>query len=190
MSNQEDFFHQLATLLENASIPFMVSGSIASSLHGNPRATNDFDLVIDPDPGSLNRLIDSVPAEWYVSRDAAQTAFKQRSMFNVLDSVGGWKADLIIRKDRPFSVREFSRKVPAIVLGVDVAVVSPEDSILSKLEWSVESGSDRQYRDALGVALLNLDSLDRSYLEQWAKELRVEESVARLLRELDTRKSS
>ena len=190
MNNQEDFFRRLANLLESAGIPFMVSGSIASSLHGNPRATNDFDLVIDPDMDSLNRFIDSVPAEWYVNREAVQTAFKQRSMFNVLDSAGGWKADLIIRKDRPFSLREFSRKMPATVLGIEVAVVSPEDSILSKLEWSRESGSERQYHDAFGVASLNPNALDRDYLKQWAKDLNIEESLTRLLRELDLHKPS
>jgi hypothetical protein len=189
VSNQEDFFRQLATLLKSAGIPFMVSGSIASSLHGNPRATNDFDLVIDSDIGSLNRFIDSVPADWYVSREAAQAALKQRSMFNVLDSAGGWKADLIIRKDRPFSLQEFSRKTPATIHGIEVAVVSPEDSILSKLEWSRESGSERQYHDAFGVASLNPNALDRDYLKQWAKDLKIQELLNRLLRELDLHRS-
>ncbi|MGA2442624.1 MAG: hypothetical protein ABSH08_16845 [Tepidisphaeraceae bacterium] len=189
MSDQEPFFRQLATLLERAGIPFMVSGSLASSFHGDPRATNDFDLVIDPDFDSLNRFVTSLPADWYASKDAAQAALKQRSMFNVVDAGAGWKADLIVRKDRPFSLREFSRKVPATIFGIEVAVVSPEDSILSKLEWSRESGSERQYLDALGVALLNSKSLDRAYLQQWAKELNIEELLIRLLRELDLHNS-
>jgi hypothetical protein len=190
VNDQEPFFRQLTTLLERAGIPFMVSGSLASSFHGDPRATNDFDLVIDPNLDALNRFVDSLPVDWYASKDAAQAAFKQRSMFNVVDAGSGWKADLIIRKDRPFSLREFSRGVSGTILGIKVAVVSPEDSILSKLEWSNESGSDRQYRDALGVALLNVNTLDRNYLMQWAKELDIEELLNRLLRELDAHKSS
>jgi hypothetical protein len=190
VNDQEPFFRQLTTLLERAGIPFMVSGSLASSFHGDPRSTNDLDLVIDPDSDSLNRFIGSLPADWYASKDAAQTALRQRSMFNVVDAGAGWKADLIILKDRPFSLREFSRKVPATILGTKVAVVSPEDSILSKLEWSKESGSERQYLDALGVALLNSDSLDRRYLEQWAQDLKIEELLNRLLRELDLDGSS
>jgi hypothetical protein len=189
VNEQEPFFRQLTMLLERAGIPFMVSGSLASSFHGDPRATNDFDLVIDPHLDSLNRFVESLPADWYASKEAAQAALRQRSMFNVVDASSGWKADLIIRKDRPFSLREFSRGVSGTILGIKVAVVTPEDSILSKLEWSKESGSDRQYRDALGVALLNLDSLDRSYLEQSAKELNIEESLTRLLQELDLHKS-
>ena len=166
----------------------MVSGSLARSFHGDPRATNDFDLVIDPNLDSLNRFIDSLPVDWYASKEAAQAAFKQRSMFNVVDAGSGWKADLIIRKDRPFSLREFSRGKLGTILGINVAVVTPEDSILSKLEWSTESGSDRQYRDAVGVALLNAHSLDIPYLLQWAKELRVEEVLSKLLQEVDASK--
>ena len=167
----------------------MVSGSLASSFHGDPRATNDFDLVIDPNLKSLNRFVESLPGDWYASKDAAQAALRQRSMFNVIDVASGWKADLIIRKDRSFSLLEFSRKVPAKILGIEVAVVSAEDSILSKLEWSRESGSDRQYHDALGVALLNLKGLDKDYLKQQSKDLNVEELLTRLLLELDLHKS-
>lgn len=187
MNDQEPFFRQLTTLLDRAGIPFMVSGSLASSFHGDPRATNDFDLVIDPDFDSLNRFLRSLPADWYASKDTARAALRQRSMFNVIDSGAGWKADLIIRKERPFSLREFSRKVPATILGIAVAVVSPEDSILSKLEWSRDSGSERQYRDAIGVAQLNVKTLDQSYLRQWANELNIEELLDRLLHELDPR---
>jgi len=190
VTDQEPFFRHLTTLLERAGIPFIISGSLASSFHGDPRATNDFDLVIDPNLDALNRFVDSLPVDWYASKDAAQTAFKQRSMFNVVNADSGWKADLIIRKDRPFSLQEFSRGVSRTILGIRVAVVTPEDSILSKLEWSRESGSERQYHDAIGVALLNVNTLDRNYLMQWAKELNVEQLLDRLLRELDTHKSS
>jgi hypothetical protein len=190
VNNQKDFFQQLAALLTSAGIPFMVSGSLASSFHGRPRATNDFDIVVDPQPDSLDKFVDSLPSDWYISRDAARLALTQRSMFNVLDPEGGWKADLIIRKNRPFSVREFSRVVPATILGINVAVVTPEDSILSKLEWSRESGSERQFRDALDVASLNWKTLDRRYLAQWAKELNIEDLMIRLLREIDPENSS
>ncbi len=69
--SQEAFFAQIATLLKAAGIPFMISGSLASSFYGEPRATNDFDLVIDPDAANLNRFLNSLPPEWYVSSEAA-----------------------------------------------------------------------------------------------------------------------
>ena len=73
-------------------------------------------------------------------------------MFNVLDSISGYKADLIIRKDRPFSIEEFRRRNKVSVLDSELFIVTPEDAILSKLEWSKAGQSERQFQDALGVA--------------------------------------
>jgi hypothetical protein len=181
--SQEAFFAQIATLLKAAGIPFMISGSLASSFYGEPRATNDFDLVIDPDAANLNRFLNSLPPEWYVSSEAAHSALANRSMFNVIDTQGAWKADLIIRKRRPFSQQEFTRAAPATILGSQVLIVTPEDSILSKLEWSAESESQRQYQDALRVAILKRDALDLDYLRRWAKELGIEQLLTKLLTE-------
>ena len=160
----------------------MVSGSFGSVLHGELRATRYVDVVIDPTENSLSALLDAVSEDWYVSRDAAFSALRERSMFNVVDSTTGWKADLVVRKERPYSVEEFSRRQRAGILGVSVWVVSPEDSILSKLEWARAGGSGRQLEDAAGVVRANTGTLDRGYLRRWARELGVEEELARILK--------
>lgn len=175
-SQQHEFLRALAERLDAAAIPFMVSGSLASSFHGPARATNDMDLVIDRDATTLRVFVRSLPEDWYVSEQAAFDALNRRSMFNVIDTASGWKADLIVRKDRPFSEAELRRRVPAQVLGTTLPVVSPQDSILSKLEWAKEAQSERQYQDALGVAVVRWHDLDR-------KELGVEEVPDRLLRD-------
>jgi len=92
---------------------------------------------------------------------------------------------LIVPKSRPFSQEEFSRKGPATILGVTASIVTPEDSILSKLEWSVESDSQRQYRDAMGVAILNRRTLDVAYLKKRATELCVASVLEKLLTEAE-----
>jgi hypothetical protein len=161
----------------------MVSGSLASSFHGHARATNDMDFVIDPDEPALLAFVRSLPDEWYVSEPAARDALRRRSMFNVIDTASGWKADLILRKDRPFSESEMRRSVSANVQGTPLPLVSAEDSILSKLEWAKDAGSHRQYQDALGVAVVRWDDLDREYLKRWATELGVQEDLDRLLRD-------
>lgn len=166
--------------LEGAGVPYMVSGSLGSVLHGEPRATRDVDVVIDPTEASLVALIDAVAHDWYVSREAAAAALRARGMFNIVDSTTGWKADLVIRKERPYSVEEFSRRRQADVLGVSVWVVSPEDSILSKLEWARTGGSGRQIEDAAGVVRANAATLDRAYLWRWARELGVERELERI----------
>jgi hypothetical protein len=104
-------------------------------------------------------------------------------MFNVLDPQGGMKADLIILKDRPYEAQAFGRRRRQRVQDVDLFLISPEDSILSKLEWSKRSGSDRQFRDAVGVAAVQGDGLDVAYLHRWAAELGVDDLLRRVLEE-------
>ena len=128
----------------------MVAGSFASSAHGMPRATQDVDLVIDPpSPAALDTLIRSMaPEQYYVDLEAARDALRRRSMFNVVDLASGWKVDLILRKDRPFSRDEFARRMKLTLLDVSVFVATPEDTIVAKLEWSkLAGGSERQRRD-------------------------------------------
>ena len=82
-------------------------------------------------------------------------------MFNIIDLASGWKADLIIRKDRPFSREELARRQPVNISGVETYIATPEDAILSKIEWHSMSGSERQRRDVLEMLVVNFDSLDR-----------------------------
>jgi len=174
------FLRWLVETLERAGIAYMVTGSLASTFHGEYRATADVDVVVDPTEQQLEDFLSSVGEEFYVSPDAAREARRRRWMFNVIHPAGGWKADLILRKDRPFSREEFSRRVQAVVQGVPLFVASPEDVILSKLEWSRQAESERQFRDALGVALVQQDRLDWQYLGRWGRALGVEDLVERL----------
>src|SRR6476619_4254427 len=96
---QADFLNALGQRLEAAGILFMVVGSHASSLHGIYRATNDVDIVIDPTPEQLTQFVTSLGDDIYVSPVAARDALRRRSMFNVIDSANGLKADLIVKKD-------------------------------------------------------------------------------------------
>ncbi len=160
----------------------MVSRSVASTRHGEARATQDIDIVIDPTADQIDPLLvllgERGPEDAELFVDDAHAALRHRAQFNVLDPTTGWKVDLIIRKDRPFSVVEMARRQPATIEGVPLAVVSPEDSILSKLEWSRSGESERQLRDAASVVEVQGDVLDWEYLERWAGELGVADLLA------------
>ena len=187
MTDPNAFLERIIKALEHANIPYMISGSIGSSFHGQPRATNDTDIVIDPIAQQITAFIESLGRDYYVSKEAAQQAIENRSMFNVIDIQFGHKADLIICKDRPYSRQEFLRRSKTNFLGIDVYVLSPEDSILSKLEWSKGRQSETQYKDALGVLMTQKDTLDYDYLKQWAKELGMDDAVNNLLKEIDSK---
>jgi hypothetical protein len=191
--NQEEFLAQIVQALEASAIPYMVAGSHGSSYHGQPRATIDVDLVIDPSSEQLASFVALLGDRFYLNSDAARAALQNRSMFNVIASSEGWKADLIIRKDRPFSIEEFRRRQPAMMSGLSVPIASPEDVILTKLEWNKLTPSEQQVRDALSVAVVQGSKLDRAYLRHWGAALGVTGQLEEILRkadELDGRRDS
>lgn len=167
------FLSRLTVKLAAAGVPNMVVGSFASSFHGVPRSSQDLDLVIDPQPDSLRRfLADLPPADYYADGDAALDALHRRGQFNVIDMVTAWKADLIVRKARPFSVEEMRRRIEGDLLGAHVFVASAEDTLISKLEWAKQGGgSQLQLRDVSGILQLRGDDLDIVYIERWVAEL-------------------
>jgi hypothetical protein len=166
---------EVVRTLERLGIPHMVTGSVASSFHGRPRSTHDADIVIDPDQAQLDTLVRRLgEAGFYVDGARARDALDRRLQFNAIETRTAFKIDLIFRKDRPFSREELARR-QAVELspGVTMALASPEDTILSKLEWAKKAGrSEKQIADAAGVVAVNR-SVDRAYVERWARELGV-----------------
>jgi len=171
--------------LDAAGIPYMIVGSFAGMVHGEPRTTYDLDIVIDPSAAALDVLLEGFdPDRVYVDPDVARDALRRRTMFNLVDMSSGWKIDFVIRKDRPFSIEELSRRTPARVIEVDVAVATAEDTIIAKLEWAKLSASERQLSDVAGILGVRGDDLDLAYIERWVGQLdlSVEWDRARRLR--------
>lgn len=161
--------------LEQAGIPYMVTGSLASSYHGEPRATRDVDIVVDPGPEALGRLVDDLhDAGFYVDRDVAFDALAARSQFNAIGPDAS-KVDFIIRRDRPFSIEEFGRRQRADLLGTPGFVTTAEDLVIAKLEWAAASGSDRQLADVAGILAI-AERLDTAYIDRWAGVLGLEDA--------------
>lgn len=172
---QEAFLRRIIACLDQAGVAYMIAGSVASGLYGEPRSTQDVDIVIDASAERVERFVASLGDDCYVRLSAVREAIRERSLFNVIDYASGWKADFILRKDRPFSVSEFRRRRDGRPIGIDAKVAAPEDVILSKLEWSKLSESERQLRDASAVYRTVLSSLDEAYLDRWSEELDVVE---------------
>lgn len=158
--------------LERSGTPYMITGSIASSYHGEPRSTNDIDVVIDPGPDQLASLIgELIEGGYYVDADAAIAALESRTQFNAI-APDASKVDFIVRRDRAFSRIELDRRRPVDLLGTPGFVATAEDLIIAKLEWAKDSGSERQLRDIAGIVAID-EGLDRGYIDQWAAELGV-----------------
>jgi hypothetical protein len=169
-------FERVRAALESAKIPYMVTGSFASSAHGTPRATNDIDIVIAPTPAQLLALLERFPeSAYYSSREQALDALRHRSQFNVIDYARMWKIDFIVRKDRAFSELELSRRTRVEIAGVTLYAATPEDVLISKLEWSKLGESERQIDDAAGIIRVQGDNLDTGYIEKWVAQLGLED---------------
>ena len=159
--------------LESESIPYMLTGSLASSYHGRPRTTHDADLVVDPDPAQLVRLVRHLSeAGFWLDPPRGPDALRRWLPLNAVETATGWKIDLFPRPERPWSRAELDRRRPALVgPAARLAMVSPEDAILSKLEWTRKPGeAEKHFADVRGVLEVSPD-LDRRYIESWAVEL-------------------
>ncbi len=169
MNEQSDFLKRLTAKLAEEGIPFMVVGSVAASYHGHPRSTLDIDVVVDADEKTLCHFARSLGEGYYVSEEAIREAVNSRTAFNIIDEASGYKANLIVRKERPFSRTEFGRRMRIGTLETTLEIATPEDVILSKLEWSKLGASERHWTDALQVVRTQGRNLDLAYLERWAE---------------------
>ena len=172
------FLSDVVDALDAAGVEYMIGGSVASSIFGEPRTTRDIDIVVAVDDTSLRDLFGRFDREHvYIDEPADDEPIRAGQMFNLLDLRGGWKVDLVVRKSRPFSVVEFGRRQQLDVLGVTAWVASVEDVILTKLEWAALSGSSRQIDDVRGIVAVQGEALDVAYLRNWADQLQVDASL-------------
>ena len=181
MTFAESFLRKLSSRLEAAGIRWMITGSTASAHYGEPRQTQDLDVVIDATSQELENLVTALRSDCYVSPEAAREALLERGMFNVVDLESGWKADLIFLPLDPFDQTEFQRRRTVEFFGIRAFLISPEGSILTKLRWAAASGSERQIRDVVSVIRSLGNELDREYLLHWASVLGVRERLLSVL---------
>lgn len=176
---------RLARAFDALEIRYLIGGSLASSVYGIPRATQDVDLVADLKLPHVAAITSALAGEFYVDADMIREAIERQASFNVIHLATMFKADVFILKGDPWSREEMTRAraeeldVPGGKLAVRFA--SPEDTLLHKLIW-YELGnqiSDRQWGDILGVLEVQGELLDREYLDRWAPVLDVAELLRR-----------
>lgn len=167
---------KIAALLDRLGVPYLVGGSIASTLFGEPRGTRDVDLVIELAHEGIEPLARALGADFYVSLSAMIEAVRDRRSFSAVDPVTGLKVDFFVKGDSDFDREEFARRrLESIVPGepASVWVKTPEDSILRKLLWFRDSlgVADVQWRDVVGLLAMRNRQLDAAYLDTWGTRL-------------------
>lgn len=162
-----------------------VGGSIASSVHGLPRASVDVDVVAELGPGHVEPLVAALADSYYVPDARVRDAVARRRSFNVIHLATMVKVDVFVSRDRPFDRRAFERSGRAPAEGAPgIPVSSAEDTVLAKLDWFRRGGetSERQWTDVVGV-LRSAAGLDEAHLRQGASELGVTDLLERAVAE-------
>ena len=171
---------EIARLLDNLGVPYLVGGSLASSLHGIPRATQDADLLANLRIEHVQPFAAAVSPSFYVDAERVRHAVQRRSSFNLVHLKTAIKVDIFVLKPDPMSLQEMARRqilpVPGEP-GTVLQVATAEDTILQKLLWYQIGNrlSEGQWRDVLGVLKVQRTRLDLDYLKEWAPRIGVDD---------------
>ena len=176
-------FLRVLEVLRRLGIPYMVGGSLASSIHGVPRSTNDIDLVANVGLRQVAGLVAEMRPEFYIDPpEAVEQALRAGRMFNLIHLGSSYKYDIYPLLPEPYHQAAFARRqeVESSLVGAERVrfyVSSAEDTILAKLSWYRAGGgvSERQWSDVLDVIRVKGELLDLTYLRHWARGLKVED---------------
>lgn len=175
-------------VFEKLGVPYLIGGSLASTLYGMVRTTQDSDIVAEMRMEHLQPFISALQDEFYIDDEMIAESIRRNSSFNIIHRETMFKVDVFIPRPRPFLQSQLIRahkQTFTFETEVSAKFASPEDTVLSKLEWYRLGGeaSDRQWRDVLGVLKTQTGELDLEYLRKWATDLRVSDLLERALKE-------
>jgi hypothetical protein len=183
-------FQEIVNTLDALDIPYMVGGSLASSVHGFFRSTNDIDLVAAIPPERAVPLASRLAPAFYVDLETIREALSQERPFNVIHLASGYKFDIFPAAGNPYFEMQIARsKFQDVALGdgasVRCSLATAEDTLLAKLAWYRAGGeqSERQWNDVRGIRSVQGALLDRAYMKKWAQHLKVDDLLERLFSE-------
>lgn len=174
---------QVAAALDAVGAAYFVGGSLASSFHGEPRATNDIDMVIALPGRRIAAFAERLGSDFEVDQGMLREALGRGGSANIFYLPLVMKIDLFGLGETPFDEAEFARRqrVRVRATGEELWLKTPEDSVLRKLLWYREGGevSDRQWRDVVEVLRVSGPGMSFEYLESWAPRLGLTKLFAR-----------
>jgi len=158
---------------ERSGIPYLISGSVATAIFGEPRNTLDIDLAVFPAPAQLPLFAALFPASDFYLPPAEVIAIECRRLvrghFNIIHHASGFKADIYPSRNHPDLPWALANLKRVATPAGEVSLAPPEYVILHKLEFFREGGQDKHLRDIAGV--VNQQELDRAFLDQAVQRL-------------------
>lgn len=183
---------KMAEIFEALAIKYLIGGSVASSILGEPRATLDIDMVADLQISQVQPLVEIMRGEFYIDDAMLTQAINSKSSFNIIHLDTMQKVDIFILSQQPLAQIEMQRRQQLVISENPLRTAwfaTSEDIILQKLIWYRLGNqiSDRQWRDVLGVMKVQGDQLDFNYLQEWAQRLNLIDLITQALREAGLR---
>lgn len=158
-------------IFEELGISYYITGGVAAISYGEPRTTQDLDLVMAISPDVIDRLSDALTeAGFYVPGIDDVKSGRMRTL-QIIEMESISRADLVVAGTDEFERLKFTRRRVIEFEGTALYFASPEDVILNKLRWRQRSGSEKQWRDVLGVLKVQAENLDFGYMRDWAEQL-------------------
>ena len=181
---------RVTQILEKLNIPYLIGGSLASTLYGMVRTTQDSDIVAEMQLEHLVPFVTTLRDEFYMDEEMIAESIQRHSSFNIIHRESMFKVDVFIPHPRPFLQSQLARAQKQTFQfenEVSANFCGPEDTILAKLEWYRLGGevSERQWRDILGVLKTRASKLDLGYLRKWANDLKVSDLLEHALKEME-----
>lgn len=169
---QHDLLLFLVECLEKLKIPYLITGSIASMAYGEPRFTNDIDIVADLKRSHLDKFKSCFPEnDFYLEVDSIKKALDLRQQFNIIHPSSGLKVDVIVSKRDVFDRTRFGRiNKLKISESKSANFASPEDVIIKKMEYYQKGGSDKHLRDIASMLKISGQDIDPAYISVWAEK--------------------
>ena len=174
-----ELMQKVADFCERESVPYRIVGSMASMAYGEPRFTNDIDVLVDLPVEKIETLCREFPSpDFFIAPHAVRQAILNRHQFNILHIPAGLKVDMILAADTEFDRRNLDTGQRLRCEGAyDALFASPENVILKKLVYYQEGGSEKHLRDIASMLAIQGDQIDQAYLDNWASELGVTEEL-------------
>jgi hypothetical protein len=173
VSEELEVLKIVAGRLDEAGIPYMVTGSMALNYYAVPRMTRDIDLVVEVAPVDTERLCELFQEDFYLEPETVREAVARAGTFNLIHTRLIVKVDMVVRKSDDYRRTEFGRRRRVSLDDRVIVVVAPEDLVISKLHWASQTRSEVQLGDVRNV-LQSVAALDRTYLEHWIGHLGLE----------------
>ena len=174
---QHELLLFVVEIFEKLRIPYFLTGAIASIAYGEPRFTNDIDVVVDMKLAHIDVFKSYFPEdEFYLDLDSMREAINRHYQFNIIHPASGLKVDVFMTKEDDFDRSRFTRIKKLYLSETDSAnFASPEDVIIKKLEYFKQGRSEKHLRDITSMLKISPELIDCAYITSWAKRLTVNE---------------